>query len=421
MKKTKNALTLVVVGGGAAGFFCALNAARLHPEWEVVILEKSGKLLSKVKISGGGRCNVTHASFSITEMAKKYPRGSQFVKRTFHQFFTRDTIDWFAARGVTLKTEPDGRMFPITGSSQTIIDCLLQEARKLKVAIQMHAEVCSVTKAGDQFELQMPGKEKIISRFVCIACGGYPKSTMFDWLCRLGHSIQEPVPSLFTFNTPHHPIQELMGLSVTNARVRIRGSKLKESGPVLITHWGLSGPAILRLSAWGARDLAEKKWHFSILIHWVPQYHEESLRLEIQQLRIRQGTQKVNTKNPFGLPSRLWTFLINEAGLHPEMRWGDVPAKLQNKLINNLCAYEMEVKGKTTYKDEFVTAGGIRLEEVDNYTMMSQKVPGLYFAGEILDIDGITGGFNFQNAWTTGYIAAQHIGTRQSAKQIKTA
>jgi predicted Rossmann fold flavoprotein len=406
---------LAVIGGGAAGFFCALNAAKRNPTWKIIILEKSGKLLSKVKISGGGRCNVTHACFSISEMAKKYPRGALFVKKAFHQFFTQDTIDWFAARGVPLKEEPDGRMFPTTDSSQTIIDCLLREADKLNVHIRMHAEVCSITKVGDSFELQLSSNEPVHADYVCIASGGYPKSAMFDWLRRLGHTIADPVPSLFTFNIPRHPITALMGLSVTHAQVKIRGTKLKEQGPILITHWGLSGPAILRLSAWGARELAEKSWNFSIQVNWIPAFHEESLRTEMLRLRAQAGAQKVSARNSFGLPARLWEFLMNEAGVLPEMRWGEIPAKAQHKFISNLCAYEMEVKGKTTYKEEFVTAGGIMLDEVNSHTMMSKKIPGLYFAGELLNVDGITGGFNFQNAWTTGYIAARHMGQQPAS------
>lgn len=400
--------TLVVIGGGAAGFFCAVNAAA-DKKLQVILLEKSDKLLSKVKISGGGRCNVTHACFSISEMAKKYPRGGNFVKKTFHRFFTNDTIAWFEERGVTLKTEADGRMFPITDSSQTIIDCLLQEAAKHRVDIRMRAGVETVAQKGKGFELSLSNGQTVQADYVCMASGGYPKASMFDWMRNLGHEIEEPVPSLFTFNIPAHPITKLMGISAAQVQVKITGTKLKETGPVLITHWGLSGPAVLRLSAWGARELSQKNWHFNIQLNWVPDFNEETLKEEMQRLRFAQASQKVANRNPFGLPARLWEFLLHEAGVPEDCRWTELPAKEQNKLVKYLCAYELEVKGKTTFKEEFVTAGGIQLSEVDSQTLMSKKIPNLFFAGELLNVDGITGGFNFQNAWTTGYIAAQSV------------
>jgi predicted Rossmann fold flavoprotein len=406
-----NKKTLVVIGGGAAGFFCAINTAIQNPGLHIIMLEKSNKLLSKVKISGGGRCNVTHACFSISEMCKKYPRGEKFVKKTFHQFFTSDTIGWFEARGVVLKAEQDGRMFPVTDDSQTIIDCLLNEARKYNIDIRMNADVQSIHKGEHEFELQLKNQKTLNADFVTIACGGFPKSSMFDWLKDLGHTIEEPVPSLFTFNIPKHPIVELMGISIKEAQVKINGTKLKEQGPVLITHWGLSGPAILRLSAWGARELQQRNWDFTVQINWLPIFNEETLREEILSQRKLLASQKTSNKNPFGLPSRLWEFLCRQSGIDENIRWAELPAKEQNKLIKNLCAYELEVKGKTTYKEEFVTAGGILLGEIDANSMMSRIVPGLYFAGEILNVDGITGGFNFQNAWTTGFIAARHIAT----------
>ncbi len=263
MSKHTGVPTLVVIGGGAAGFFCAVNAAA-GGRLRVVVLEKSDKLLSKVKISGGGRCNVTHACFSISEMARKYPRGGNFVKKTFHRFFTQDTINWFAERGVELKTEADGRMFPVTDNSQTIIDCLLQEAARHHVEIRMRAGVETVEPKEDRFILTLANGQSLTADYVCMACGGYPKASMFDWMRNLGHTIEAPVPSLFTFNIPAHKLTQLMGISVDEVVVKINGTKLKETGPVLITHWGLSGPAILRLSAWGARELAGKNWHFPV-------------------------------------------------------------------------------------------------------------------------------------------------------------
>lgn len=401
--------TLVVIGGGAAGFFCAINAAAKHKDLKVILLEKTSKLLSKVKISGGGRCNVTHACFSISEMAKKYPRGEKFVKKTFHRFFTQDTIDWFESRGVTLKAEADGRMFPVTDDSQTIIDCLLREAGKYHVDIRMNAEVKTIQSKENGFHLQLSNSKALEADYITVACGGYPKSAMFDWLKTLGHSIEEPVPSLFTFNIPQHPIVALMGISVKEAQVKINGTKLKETGPLLITHWGLSGPAVLRLSAWGARELQARNWHFTVQVNWLPALNEETLRPELLDHRQTLAAQKVMHKNPFGIPTRLWEFLVQQSGITEDCRWAEIPAREQNKLIKNLCAYELEVKGKTTYKEEFVTAGGILLSEVHTDSLMSKLVPHLFFAGEILNVDGITGGFNFQNAWTTGYIAAESI------------
>ena len=400
---------LIVIGGGAAGFFCAVNAARLDPRLKVTIIEKTNKLLSKVKISGGGRCNVTHACYDIDEMSKRYPRGQNFVKKSFHQFFTTDTINWFEERGVMLKTEDDGRMFPETDSSQTIIDCLLKEASKYGVEILFKSEVRSLKNEAGKFQIELSDLRHLTSDFVCIACGGYAKSDMFNWLKEPGHSIEEPVPSLFTFNLPNHPVTKLMGVSVENAKVKVRNSKLEEDGPLLITHWGLSGPAVLRLSAWGARQLALCNWQFTIVINWLPEFNEQSLRNKVLELRDSNASQKIINKNPFGLPARLWEFLAGQSGIKTEWRWADLPSVRQNKFIKNLCSYEGEVKGKTTFKEEFVTAGGIKLSEVDVNTMMSKKVSNLFFAGEVLDVDGITGGFNFQHAWTSGWIAAKAI------------
>ena len=399
---------LIVIGGGAAGFFCAINAARTNPDLKVTIIEKSNKLLAKVKVSGGGRCNTTHACFEIIELTRKYPRGQNFVKKAFHWFNTNNTIDWFAERGVQLKTEADGRMFPVTDDSQTIINCLLKEADKYQIEILMQSEVISIDTTPNGFQLQTPNS-KLQTTYVCIACGGYPKSSMFDWLRKLGHTIEEPVPSLFTFNMPGNTITELMGVSVEKAGVKIAGTKLSEEGPLLITHWGMSGPAILRLSAWGARQLADLNYHFTLLVNWLPDYREVDLRSDWQSYRDEYASQKTCNKNPFGLPGRLWLHLLACSDIDSEIRWAEIPAKEQNKLIKNLSAQEFAVKGKTTFKEEFVTCGGIKLSEVDPNTMQSRIHPGIYFAGEVLDIDGITGGFNFQNAWTTGWIAAKSI------------
>jgi hypothetical protein len=418
-----NKKKLIVIGGGAAGFFCAINAARMNPLLEVVIVEKSSKLLSKVKVSGGGRCNVTHSCFSIAEMIKKYPRGNSFLKKAFHHFFTIDTIQWFEERGVQLKTEQDGRMFPVTDSSQTIIDCLMKEANRYGVEIMMNREVARLSMmpldsaqgfgessiVNHQWSIAFKDGKNIIADYVCIASGGYPKAIQFEWLEQLGHAIEEPVPSLFTFNMPGNAITALMGLSVDNAIVKINGSKLSSQGPLLITHWGMSGPAVLKLSAFAARELANTNWHCTISVNWLSEYNENTLREKFQQLRFEAAAKKIINSNQFGLPQRLWQYLLQQSGINEDIRLADLPAKVQNKLIKNLCAQEFEVKGKTTFKEEFVTAGGISLQEIDHNTMQSKIVPNLFFAGEVINVDGVTGGFNFQNAWTTGWIAAKAI------------
>ena len=401
---------LVVIGGGAAGFFCAVNAARLHPNLQVTIIEKSNKLLAKVKVSGGGRCNTTHACFEIPELVKKYPRGQQFLKKAFHWFNTIHTIAWFEDRGVNLITEADGRMFPTSNDSQTIINCLLKEADKYGVQILVQTEVVQVTANTAGFEITTANNKMLEADYLCIACGGYPKSGMFHWLLNLGHSIELPLPSLFTFNMPNNPITDLMGVSVTDAVIKIAGTKLVEQGPVLITHWGMSGPAILKLSAWGARQLADMQYEFSLMINWLPSTNEQTLRADWHDLRTQFAAQKIANKNPFQLPARLWNYLLQSSGIDLELRWADLPLKAQNKLITNLTAQVLQVNGITTFKEEFVTCGGIKLNEIDPNTFQSKRQPNLFFAGEILDIDGITGGFNFQNAWTSGWIAANSIG-----------
>lgn len=399
---------LVVIGGGAAGFFCAVNAARMSTSLEVILLEKTGKLLSKVKVSGGGRCNVTHNAPDILYMSKRYPRGQHFVKKAFGHFFVPDTIQWFKERGVALKAEPDGRMFPVTDSSQSIIDCLLKEADKHRVQIRTNTSVTGLEQTADGWKVLLDGAAPIATTYVFVAAGGYPQADKFNWLKGTGHEIIPPLPSLFTFNMPGNPITSLMGVSAT-AAVKIAGTKLHEQGPLLITHWGMSGPAVLRLSAWGARELADVQYQFTAIVNWLPDHNENSLREDLQSLRFELGGQKIYNKNPFGLPQRLWHFLLEQCGINEEARWADVPAKEQNKLIKQLVAMECPVKGKTTFKEEFVTCGGIKLAEVDPNTMQSRLCKQLFFGGEVLDVDGITGGFNFQHAWTSGFIAAKSI------------
>jgi hypothetical protein len=411
-----NPKILVVIGGGAAGFFCAVNAASIHKGLQVILLEKSNKLLSKVKVSGGGRCNTTHACFNISELITYYPRGASFLKKAFHHFSTSDTVSWFEERGVILKTESDGRMFPVTDSSQTIIDCLLSEAQKYQVEIIMNADARQVNihskdkaSTDKKFVVVLANGKEIHSDYLCISSGGLMKAAQFQWLEKSGHTIVPPVPSLFTFNVPGNAITDLMGITVPNVTVKLIGTKLQQEGNLLITHWGMSGPAILKLSAYGALELAKKNYDFHFSVNWLSHFNENTLREKMQLLRFDIASQKIINRNPFGLPSRLWEYLLKISGVNEELRWADLPAKEQNKLIKNLCCQEFHAKGKTTFKEEFVTAGGIELTEIDSNSMQSKLVPGLFFAGEIINVDGVTGGFNFQNAWTTGWIAAQHV------------
>jgi predicted Rossmann fold flavoprotein len=405
---------LIVIGGGAAGFFCAVNAASANANLDVTIVEKTNKLLSKVKVSGGGRCNVTHACFSIAEMIKKYPRGEKFLKQAFHHFFTTDTIEWFQKRNVKLKVEADGRMFPESNSSETIINCLLKEANKYNVQILMNRETIKIEKFSlsdnvNYFQLFFKNGSILQSDFVCIACGGYQKEDQYKWITNLSHSFEKPVPSLFTFNVPKNPIAELMGITVENVHVKITDNKLSQTGPILITHWGFSGPSILKLSAFAAKELAALQYHFSISINWVGYYNENSLLGKFKSIRLEIASKKIINKNPFNLPQRLWEYHLNCCGIKAELRWADLPSKQQNILVKQLCSQQFTVSGKTTFKEEFVTSGGIKLNEIDANTMASKIVPNLFFAGEILDADGITGGFNFQHAWTSGFLVSKEI------------
>ena len=408
-KKNVSKSRLIIIGGGAAGFFCAINAAKANPDLKVTLVEKTNKLLSKVKVSGGGRCNITHACFEIEDLIKRYPRGQNFLKKAFHWFNTKDTINWFEEKGVELKTEADGRMFPASNSSQTIIDCLLSEATKCNVEVIMNCEVKEIKQENNLFQITTSNAQPLTSNFLCIACGGFPKSIQFEWLKKIKHSIEEPVPSLFTFNIPNNPITKLMGLSVENATIKIAGTKLSQQGALLITHWGMSGPVVLKLSAWGARELANKNYDFSIAVNWLSDYTENSLRDEWTFFRNQFAASRIHHKNPFNIPNRLWVYLLNESFIKEETRWADLTSKQQNQLIKTLTAQEFVIKGKTTFKEEFVTCGGIKLNEIDANTMQSKIVTNLFFAGEIIDVDGVTGGFNFQNAWTTGWIAAKAI------------
>jgi predicted Rossmann fold flavoprotein len=399
---------VAVIGGGAAGIFTAINVARLHPEWKVVVIEKTGKLLSKVKVSGGGRCNVTHACFDKKLFPLFYPRGASLIKKTAHHFFTTDTIQWFKERGVELKTEPDGRMFPVTDTSQTIIDVLLREASRYQVEFRLHATVEDVSKENNQFLIRLGNGHFVQATYCCVASGGMLQERSLHWIKTMGHTLVPPAPSLFTFNAPSNSLIKLMGVSVPQVRVRIQGSKFEETGPLLITHWGFSGPAVLRLSAWGARWLQERNYQFTIHINWLEGegWNSANLSAHFDTQRNLQPTKQLLTSGLFQLPKRLWAHFLSEAGIDETCRFATLSARQKNKLVKLLTDQEIAIAGKTTFKEEFVTAGGIDCSQIDPVRLESKLVPGLFFAGEVLDVDGITGGFNFQHAWSSGCLAA---------------
>lgn len=407
-------VNIAVIGGGAAGFFGAIRIKSLLPDATVVVFEKSNKLLAKVKVSGGGRCNVTHHCFEISRLVKNYPRGEKELRQAFQQFACEDTINWFEQRGVKIKAEADGRMFPVTNDSQTIINCLMQESEDLQVEFSLGTGIKSVLRNDNQIRLVFQDDQTFDFDAVLIAAGGQPSAQGFQWLSPLKHTIVEPVPSLFTFNLKDKMITSLMGVSVPNAQVKIVGGKHVQSGPLLITHWGMSGPAILKLSSFAAKELADRKYNFAVAVNWVNQ-KEDEVRNVLSILKVKFPKRTLARANEFELPKRLWDFFLTKLKLDSEMIIGDISKDNMNRLVNTLVNDQYEVSGKTTFKEEFVTCGGISLKEVDFKTMESKVVPNLFFAGEILDIDAITGGFNFQAAWTTGYIAGTTIGQRFSS------
>jgi len=403
---------VAIVGGGAAGFFAAISCAQANPKLEVYLFEKTVKLLSKVRVSGGGRCNVTHHCFNPHQFVQYYPRGGKFLKTGFKLFGATETIKWFEMRGVKLKAEADGRMFPVTDDSATIVNCLIAEATKAGVMIKTRIGVDTIVlteQTSTKFRLSLSTGDVFEVDYLLICTGGYPKAESYAWLQNLGHTIIPPVPSLFTFNVPNSPLKELQGVAVKHAKVKIAGQSLENEGPLLITHWGYSGPAILKLSAWAARDLHNAGYNFTSLINWIPEFSEEQLRAYLVDYRQQYPKRLVAVHSLFNLPQRLWKALVVLAEISDKTIWAELPAKNQNKLVEQLLRGPFDVKGKTTFKEEFVTCGGIDLREVNPATMESKIVPNLFFAGEILDIDGVTGGFNFQAAWTTGYLAGKAI------------
>jgi predicted Rossmann fold flavoprotein len=410
----------VFVGGGAAGFFAALAFADEQTGARAIVLEKGPQFLQKVRISGGGRCNVTHRDFDAREFARRYPRGEKELIGLLHRFPARETVAWFEERGVKLKTEEDGRMFPVTDSSQTVIDCLLSEARRLAVELRVNAGVESIERSTTGFNLRLNNGDTLAADVILLATGGSRTASMAALATSLGHTLVEPVPSLFTLQIESAWLRNLAGISVPDVRLAVADSKLSERGALLITHWGLSGPATLRLSAWGARLLHGLDYRFCLFLNWLPAFGEEELHAKLTE-KIKTQPAKFVVNSPLQpLPSRLWEALVVEAGIGPEATWSQIGRSGKHALVQQLTRTKLAVTGKSLNKDEFVTCGGVKLSEVNFKTMESRVCPGLYFAGECLDIDGITGGFNFQAAWATGWVAAEAMAGKIKIEQEKT-
>ena len=403
---------ILVIGGGAAGFFTAINAAEMDPTKRIGLLERGKDVLTKVRVSGGGRCNVTHAQYDPRELIKNYPRGEKELLGPFHSFMTSDTVAWFENRGVLLKTEEDGRMFPISNSSQSIIDCFLAETKRLSIDVLLQNSVKDISKEADVWKVHT-NSQVLEASVLVLATGSNPK--IWKLIEQLGHTIVSPVPSLFTFNIKDIRILDLPGLS-TPASIKVLDEKgkteLESEGPLLITHWGMSGPAILKLSAWGARVLEPRAYRFTIIVNWLPELSEEDVLEALMENKDEFSKQTVLKYAQFGLPKRLWKNLVMAVGIHADETWAEITKKKLQNLAQQLTVSYFEVDGKSTFKEEFVTAGGVDLKEVNFKTFESKKCSGLYFAGEVLNIDAITGGFNFQNAWTGAFMVAQAITKR---------
>ncbi|CAG0947894.1 3-dehydro-bile acid delta(4,6)-reductase [Anaerolineae bacterium] len=401
---------IVIIGGGAAGFFAAITCAEANPAARVIILEKTPHVLSKVRISGGGRCNVTNACFDPAELVRQYPRGAAALRGPFTRFQPRDTITWFEQRGVKLKTEADGRVFPISNRSETIVNCLIDAAHAAGVQVRSGVHIRSVAKL-DRFVIDLKDADALIADRVLLATGSNPHG--YEWAAALGHTIEPPVPSLFTFEIDDARLKDLPGISVEKATVKISGTSLAQTGPVLITHWGLSGPAVLKLSAWAARELAGQHYRAEVLINWLPDFKGDQLQQRLMSIKAELARQSIGASSPLHLPSRLWKRLISAVGIDGDQKWTEVSKRALNDLANELSRGSFLMSGKGAFKEEFVTCGGVRLDEVNFKTMESRRCAGLHFAGEILDIDGVTGGFNFQSAWTTGWLAGRAMNNEQ--------
>ena len=396
---------IIIVGGGAAGFFTAINIVEKNPKLKVAILERGADVLQKVRISGGGRCNVTHAIFEPNELVKFYPRGEKELRGPFHQFCSGDTIEWFEKHGVELKIEADGRMFPVSNSSQTIIDCFLKATQKLGISLLIGQSVQSIFKKENVWKIETQTENYIVEKLI-LATGSNPK--VWEMLQNFGHAVVSPVPSLFTFNIKDSRIKELPGVAA-QVTVTVKDTKLTSTGPLLITHWGMSGPAILKLSAWGARILHDKNYLFTIFVNWLNDEDTADVEKKLKDLKQEHAKKSVSKKSPFEITNRLWESLVLASGIEVETKWADLSKTHLQNLANQLTKGTFQVNGKSTFKEEFVTAGGIDLKEINFKTMESKLHENLYFAGEIVNIDAITGGFNFQNAWTSGYIVANAI------------
>jgi predicted Rossmann fold flavoprotein len=404
---------VIVAGGGAAGFFAAITCAEAAPDAEVAVLERGPQFLSKVRISGGGRCNVTHACFDARELTACYPRGGRALLAPFKHFQASDTVAWFESRGVKLKTESDGRMFPVSDSSQTIIDCLLHAAKAANVKLRLNCGIERVVKLPEGgFELSLSNGETLACDRLLLATGGCRAAAVGQLAVSLGHSLETPVPSLFTFHIATPWLRKMAGISVESVEASVASARLRERGALLVTHWGLSGPMILRLSAWGARTLHGFNYQFPLQINWLPHLHAGAIAAELQSRRKTQPARFIVNTPMAPLPSRLWEQLVLAAGIARDTRWAALPRAAQHQLVQQLIRTEFQVTGKSMNKDEFVTCGGVHLGEVNFKTMESRICPGLHFAGELLDIDGITGGFNFQAAWTTGWLAGKAMAAK---------
>lgn len=407
-------MKVIVIGGGAAGFFGAIACAEANPQLKVTLLEAGQKPLAKVRISGGGRCNVTHHCFESDRLIENYPRGGKALRGAFSRFQPKDTVEWYESRGVKLKTEADGRMFPVTDSSQTIIDCLTKAADKASVRLFTNTPVKTVkqfynSENHSYFQIELKNGKNLQCDRLVIATGSNPLG--YRWAKNLGHKIESPIPSLFTLNIKDSRLQGLAGVSVANAQVRLGTGKnrLEQTGALLITHWGVSGPAILKLSAWSARFLYDLKYDSGLQINWLPEYNQETLKQELIALKETNPKKKIVNYCPLKLPKRLWQSLITHVEIKPDKVWSEISKKELNRLVTEIVQGQYQIKGKGVFKEEFVTCGGVSLKEVNFKTMESKKCPGLYFAGEVLDIDGVTGGFNFQSAWTTSWLAGKAI------------
>ena len=402
-------MRVAIIGGGAGGFFSAISVKHHHPDAHVTIHEKSLKLLSKVKVSGGGRCNVTNGTDSIKILAEAYPRGSKQLRKLFGTFNNLHTMQWFEERGVPLVTQDDLCVFPVSQNSQSIIDCFMKEAKQLGIEIKTKSGIKKMTEVDGGIELSFIDETNSPERYdkIIVATGGSPKLSGFDWLAQMGHQISLPVPSLFTFNMPSESITELMGIVVENAIVRIQGTKLRGDGPLLVTHWGMSGPAVLKLSSFGARILSEMNYQCVAQVNWVNEVNVDRVSDRLTQLSKENPNKQLANARLLEIPIRLWLFLLEKCEIPKDITWSQVGKKPFNKLVNILTNDEYTVSGKTTFKEEFVTCGGVSLESINMKTMESRAIPNLYFTGEVIDIDGITGGYNFQAAWTTAFIAGK--------------